>query len=201
MKIIMVLALAIVGIFVIFQVYATMSTQKTETQPYKVIRVEKDFEIRFYPAATMAVVSSKVRTYKELGSSGFRKLAGFIFGGNQDKKQISMTSPVHMDFGDSVSTMAFVLPAGYQEGNVPKPNDPGIAIKTSEPEYVAVVTFDGFASDEKIGEQKKKLEKVLNEQGLKHYGNFRFLGYNPPYQLFGRRNEVIVSLYADQLMN
>jgi hypothetical protein len=201
MKIIMVLALAIVGIFVIFQVYATMSTQKTETQPYKVIRVEKDFEIRFYPAATMAVVSSKVKTYKELGSSGFRKLAGFIFGGNQDKKQISMTSPVHMDFGDSVSTMAFVLPAGYQEGNVPKPNDPGIAIKTSEPEYVAVVTFDGFASDEKIGEQKKKLEKVLNEQGLKHYGNFRFLGYNPPYQLFGRRNEVIVSLYADQLMN
>ena len=201
MKIIMVLALAIVGIFVIFQVYATMSTQKTETQPYKVIRVEKDFEIRFYPAATMAVVSSRVRTYKELGSSGFRKLAGFIFGGNQENKQIAMTSPVHMDFGDSVSTMAFVLPAGYQEGNVPKPNDPGIAIKTSEPEFVAVVTFDGFASDEKIGEQKKKLEKVLNERGLKHYGNFRFLGYNPPYQLFGRRNEVIVSLYADQLMN
>jgi hypothetical protein len=97
--------------------------------------------------------------------------------------------------------MAFVLPAGYQEGNVPKPNDSGIKIKTSEPEYVAVVTFDGFASDEKIGEQKKKLEKVLNERGLKHYGNFRFLGYNPPYQLFGRRNEVIVSLYADQLMN
>ncbi len=201
MKIIIILVLAIVGIFVIFQVYATMSTQKTETQPYKVIRVEKDFEIRFYPAATMAVVSSKVRTYKELGSSGFRKLAGFIFGGNQDKKQIAMTSPVHMDFGDSVSTMAFVLPEGYQVGNVPKPNDPGITIKTSEPEYVAVVTFDGFASDDKIGEQKKKLEKVLNEQGLKHYGNFRFLGYNPPYQLFGRRNEVIVSLYADQLMN
>jgi hypothetical protein len=193
--------LAILGLFVIIQVYATLSTQKTDTQPYKVMRVEKDFEIRFYPAATMAVVTSSARTYKELGSSGFRKLAGFIFGGNREKKQIAMTSPVHMDFGDSVSTMAFVLPAGYQEGNVPQPNDAGIAIKTSEPEYVAVMSFGGFASDEKIGEQKKKLEKVLNERGLKFFGNFRFLGYNPPYQLFGRRNEVIVSLYADQVMN
>ena len=201
MKIIMVLGLAIVGIFVIFQVYATFSTRKTDTQPYKIIRVEKDFEIRYYPAATMAVVFSNARTYKELGNSGFRKLAGFIFGGNQEKKQIAMTSPVHMEFGDSVSSMAFVLPAGYQEGNVPRPNDPGIAIKTSEPEYVAVVTFGGFASDQTIGEQKKKLEKALNDRGLKHSGNFRFLGYNPPYQLFGRRNEVIVSLSADQVLN
>ena len=76
-----------------------MSTNKSETQAYKVIKVEKEFEIRFYPSATMAMISSSTKTYKELGSSGFTKLAGYIFGGNKEKKQIAMTSPVHMDIG------------------------------------------------------------------------------------------------------
>jgi len=70
---------------------------KTETQPYQVIKKEKDFEIRKYPPATMATVSMDARSYKELSSTGFRKLASFIFGGNQSKKSIAMTSPVHMD--------------------------------------------------------------------------------------------------------
>jgi SOUL heme-binding protein len=199
MKTVVVSGIVIVGILVVFQVYATLSTRQTDTQPYKIIRVEMDFEIRFYPAATMAVVSSKVRTYKELGSSGFRKLAGFIFGGNEENKKIAMTSPVHMDFGDSVSTMAFVLPVGYHEGNVPKPNDPGIAIKTSEAEYLAVNTFSGFASDQKITEHIAILEKALRERGLAHYGNFRFLGYNPPWQIFGRRNEVVVAIRENEI--
>jgi len=171
-----------------------MSINKTETQAYNVIKMEEEFEIRYYPAATMAMISSSSTSYRDLGSSGFSKLAKYIFGGNSEKKQIAMTSPVHMDIGDSNSTMAFVLPSAYNQNNLPKPNDSNIAIKTSTPEYVAAIKFGGFANDESIRKHRMLLEEALKAKGLTYYGNFRFLGYNPPFQFFGRRNEVIVAV-------
>jgi hypothetical protein len=132
-----------------------------------------------------------------LGSSGFGKLAKYIFGGNSENKKIAMTSPVHMDIGDSISTMAFVMPSNFNKENLPKPNNANIVIENSEPEYVAVIKFGGFTSTERINIHKDILEKALKDKGISYYGNFRYLGYNPPYQLFGRRNEVIVSLNGD----
>jgi len=174
-----------------------MSTNKSETQAYKVIKVEKEFEIRFYPSATMAMISSSTKTYKELGSSGFTKLAGYIFGGNKEKKQIAMTSPVHMDIGDSVSSMSFVMPSIYNKDNLPLPDNSDVTIKTTPEEYVAAIKFGGFASNDNIKKHTEMLESSLKEHHLSYYGHFRYLGYNPPYQLFGRRNEIIVALNWD----
>jgi hypothetical protein len=176
-----------------------MATGKSETQSYKVIMVEKDFEIRFYPSTTMAMITSSAKTYKELGSSGFRKLAGYIFGDNKDKKQIAMTSPVHMDINDSTSSMSFVMPAQYNEDNLPLPNNSEVIIKTMPDEYVAAISFSGFASQDAIKKHITILENILKEKHLSYYGHFRYLGYNPPYQLFGRRNEIIVSIDENQV--
>jgi hypothetical protein len=93
--------------------------------------------------------------------------------------------------------MAFVLPAAYNQTDVPKPNDSSVDIITSEPEYVAVIEFGGFGSNESINEHRIMLENDLKKKGLSYYGNFRYLGYNPPFQLFARRNEVIVALNAN----
>jgi len=194
-------AIIVLGIFILFQIYTSMSINKTETQAYKVIRVEENFEIRYYPAATMAMITSTSKSYRDLGNTGFRKLANYIFGGNSEKKQIAMTSPVHMDISDTQSTMAFVLPSAYHPSDLPKPNDPGISIITAEPEYIAVIQFSGFATTASIDRHKVILENALKNKGLSWYGNFRFLGYNPPYQLLGRRNEVIVSLNATPFIN
>ncbi len=199
MKIVLIVASIVIGIFFVFQIVTTMSTSKTETQAYKVIRVEDKFEIRYYPAATMAMISTGSKSYRELGNFGFNKLAKYIFGGNSEKKQIAMTTPVHMDMGDSSSTMAFVLPAAYDLADLPTPNDAGVSIQTSKPEYVAVIQFGGFASNEKIKDHTAILETALKAKGLSYHGNFRFLGYNPPFQFFGRRNEVIVALDADEV--
>jgi hypothetical protein len=195
MKIFIITISIVVGIFLLFQIYIIMSINKTETQTYKLIRKEKNFEIRYYPAAMMAMITSTSKSYRDLGSSGFGKLAKYIFGGNSEKKRIAMTSPVRMDIGETNSTMAFVLPSIYNQNTLPKPNDSSIDIITSEPEYVAVQQFGGFANNESINEHKTILENNLIDKGLSFYGNFRYLGYNPPYQLFGRRNEVIVALY------
>jgi uncharacterized protein YxeA len=197
MKTAIIIISIIVVLIIISQIYILMSTQKSETQPYKVIREEEKFEIRHYPSATMAMITSNTKSYKELGNSGFRKLAGYIFGGNKDSKQISMTSPVHMEINDSVSSMSFVMPSNYHKDNLPLPNDTEVIIKTSPEEYVAAIRFGGFASEEDIQKHKIILEHSLKENKLSYYGSFRYLGYNPPYQLLGRRNEIIVSLNWD----
>jgi hypothetical protein len=202
MKITLIVIGIIALIIVIIQIYTSMATNKTESQAYKVIQTEKEFEIRYYPKATMAMITSDVKSYKELGSTGFRKLAGYIFGGNKDQKQIAMTSPVHMHIGDSVSTMSFVMPAGYNQDNLPIPNNSDVTISTSPDEYVAAIQFGGFSSNENVKQQTAMLENALKEKHISYYGNFRYLGYNPPYQLFGRRNEIIVSInYNDIIQN
>ncbi len=167
---------------------------KTETQPYQIIKTEKDFEIRLYPPAMMATISMNAKSYKELSSPGFRKLASYIFGGNQAKKNIAMTTPVHMDINDSLSSMSFVMPSEYTKDNLPKPNDASINIKTTAEEYVAAIEFGGYANDSEIKKYAAKLATALKENGIEYVGNFRFLGYNAPYQLLGRKNEIIVSV-------
>ena len=199
MKTVLIVTSIFVCLFIAFQTYTAMATNKTETQVYKVIKVEKEFEIRFYPSTTMAAITSSAKTYKELGSSGFRKLAGYIFGDNKENKQIAMTAPVHMNINDSVSSMSFVMPANYTKDNLPLPNNADVSIQTVPDEYVAAITFNGYASQETIKKYATKLENALQEKHLSYFGNFRFLGYNPPYQLFGRRNEIIVSVNEKEL--
>jgi hypothetical protein len=189
--ILIILGIAVALVF-FTQIY--FMTAKTETQPYEVVKNENEFEIRLYPPATMASVSMKASTYKELSSSGFKKLASYIFGGNQANKSIAMTTPVHMDINDTISFMSFVMPAEFQKDNLPLPNDSTISIKTSTEEYAAAIQFSGYAGDESIKKYATKLENTLKENGIKYYGNFRFLGYNAPYQFLGRKNEVIVSI-------
>lgn len=198
MKLTLIIISLLAIVFLVFQIYTTMTTSKTESQPYSVVKVEKTFEIRYYPAAVMAKITSTSSSYRDLGYSGFSMLAQYIFGGNSEHKQIAMTSPVHMDIGDSMSTMSFVMPSSYQKDSLPKPNNADIVIETTEPEYVAVITFGGFGGTASINKHKALLEDALKDKGLTYYGNFRYLGYNPPYQLFGRKNEVIVALNTTQ---
>ncbi len=194
MKIILIVAVVVAVLFIIFQIYVVMSADKTETQAYKVFLTKDNFEIRFYPTATMATITSSAKSYKELGSSGFRKLAGYIFGGNEEETKISMTTPVRMDINDSIATMSFVMPAKYDSGNLPKPNDEQVMIKTIPDEYVGAIKFSGYASDEDVKVNTEKLKKLLTENKINFYGNFRLLAYNAPYQIINRKNEIIVNV-------
>ncbi len=194
MKTILILSFLIVGLIIAFQIYLVMSANKTETQVYKILFSKYNFEIRFYPSVTIASITSSAKSYKELANPGFRKLAGYIFGGNEGGKSISMTSPVHMDINDSASSMSFVMPANYNSDNLPKPNDKQVIIKTVPDEIVAAIKFGGYASDDDIELNKQRLIKALSENKIEFYGNFRFLGYNAPYQFINRRNEIIVNV-------
>ena len=39
-----------------------------------------------------------------------------------------------------------------------------------------------------------KLKKQLLEKQISFYGNFNYLGYNPPFQVINRRNEILVNI-------
>jgi len=199
MKILLIITSILVILFLVFQVYTVMATRKTNEQPYSVIKKEKEFEIRFYPSVPIATMSSSAKSFKELGSEGFRKLAGYIFGANQDNKSIAMTSPVSMSIEDTASTMSFVMPSGYTLDNLPKPNDDAVKLVMSNEEYVAVISFEGFASDEDIQSYTEALKEILIKNNISYLGSFKYLGYNPPYQLVDRRNEIVVRIQWDKI--
>ena len=194
MKAIMITLSLAVAAFLLLQFSMIASNNSTELQPYKIIKKVDNIEIRFYPATTLATVTSNAKTYRELAGPGFRKLAGFIFGGNDKNTKIAMTSPVQMDINNESSSMSFVMPKGYNASNLPIPNDSGVKIQQSADEYVAAIRFGGFVNEKKLNIYENKLLKILLEKGITTIGNCRYLGYNPPYQLFGRRNEVIIRI-------
>jgi len=201
MKTFLIILFAAAIFFILFQSFTKRSTDKTEQQPYQVVSRMKNFEIRHYPAATLATVTMNSNSYKKMAYPGFRKLAGYIFKGNEKKQKIAMTAPVHIQMTDSVSTMSFVMPPGFNRENLPSPNDSIVKIQTSSEEHVAAISFGGYADDKKIKSYTESLRKILNENGIKHSENFRFLGYNPPYQFWSRRNEIIVQVDITTVKN
>lgn len=193
-KIMTYILLSIAVVFILFQSFVYMSTSKTKEQPYTVLEKDGDIEIRLYPSATLATVQSEAKSYDEMASPGFRALAGYIFGGNETETQIAMTAPVQMDINDSLSSMSFVMPEGYDLNNLPKPNNSRVILSKTEEQTVAAIRFRGFANDKDREKHKQELMNYLKSKGIQTKGNFKFLGYNPPYQLFGRRNEVVIEI-------
>ena len=182
-------------LFLMVQSYKLMSNSlKTENQKYRLVLKEDQFEIRFYPAATFAKIYSDGTDYKSVASSGFRKLAGYIFGGYDQGKSISMTAPVRMEMSEKGSTMSFVMPEKYKESDLPKPKDASVHIEKSSPQYVAVISFGGYADDEKIKEHRDELLKLIQKKGIQVAGEYTFLGYNAPFQFWSRKNEVVIPI-------
>jgi hypothetical protein len=92
------------------------------------------------------------------------------------------------------------MPSAYEMEHLPRPKDGGVVIEKSEDEYVAVLKFRGYASDKDIKSHSEELATLLDEKGIRYTGNFRYLGYNPPYQFIGRRNEIIVKVEWSETM-
>lgn len=201
MKNMWIVLLVVAIVFIAFQSFMSISNSNIERQKYRVVKAEKGFELRYYPPATFATVKSSAKSYRELSSSGFRKIAGYIFGGNESSTKIAMTSPVHMDINEKESSMSFVMPSKYDLESLPKPNDAKVEIHETPGEYLAAIEFGGFANDASIRKHADELKQLLNGKGIKIIGNFRYLGYNPPYQIIARKNEIVVAVEWNETTN
>ncbi len=188
------ITLGLVAIYFVFQSFIASNALKTEKQKYRLVFKDATLEIRYYPEAIMATIYSDGTNYKGVASNGFRKLARYIFGGNEQSQSIAMTAPVRMNMSEKGSEMSFVMPEKYNESNLPKPQDKSIHIHKSSPQYVAVINFGGYATDEKINAYKQQLTQILNKRNIKIIGDFSFLGYNAPYQFIARTNEITIPI-------
>lgn len=185
--------------FVIVQIVMAQSTKNIEMYPYEVVKSYDGFEVRQYESRNFSYVSMPAASYKTNSSKGFRMLAGYIFGDNEKEEKIAMTSPVAMDMNDNDSMqMMFMIPSEYDINDLPKPKNGEVRFKTEPAKLVAAIQFGGWSSDERIEEHKQLLIALLAKEGIEHNGVFSYLGYNPPYELVNRRNEVIVELKAGQ---
>jgi len=198
MKILLILLGVILIAFVVIQLFAFNSQRNIETYPYTLIKKFDTFEIRSYEATLFTSVKLSTKGYKNSSSKGFSILAGYIFGNNERNEKISMTSPVTMSLEDSM-TMMFMVPKELKKEMLPKPDQSLIEFKEEPAKTVAAINFNGWANDKKIEKFKQELKSALNTEGITYSDRFYFLGYNAPYEVFNRKNEIIVELQRDTL--
>ncbi len=194
MFIIVIIAIIVFSLFA-YMSYAT--NKKTERQKFDLIKNENGFEIRFYPKAIMATVASVKRGHQKNANQNFKRLAGYIFGGNREDKKIPMTAPVYMETDTDANRMSFVLPSGYDMNTLPHPNDSSITLHYSDEGYYAALRFGGFANDHKTAEKENELRELSAKAGYETIGNFIRLGYNAPWDIINRENEIIVKIRYD----
>lgn len=190
--ILIILSILIAGVLLV-QLYAMKSQKDIEVYSYTLVKAYDDFEVREYEASLFTSVKLPTNDFKEASSKGFSVLAGYIFGGNDKEQQIAMTSPVSMSLEDSM-TMMFMVPKELRRDELPLPNSNEISFKEEPARTVAAITFGGWSDSNKIESYKQKLISALQKEGLSYTDKFFFLGYNAPYEMTNRRNEVIVEL-------
>lgn len=193
MKIGLILIGVVLITFTVTQLFAYNSQRNIETQPYSINKKYNTFEIRDYEETLFTYVKLSTSGYENSSSKGFSILAGYIFGGNERDEKISMTSPVTIKLEDSM-TMMFMVPKKLKKEMLPKPNKSLIKFKEEPAKTVAAISFNGWANDKKIEKYKQKLQSALDAEGIAYTERFYFLGYNAPYEVFNRKNEVIVEL-------
>ena len=188
------ISIILIVITILMVIMSYTLKQKTERQNYRLVKTMKEIEIRFYPKSIMATVKSPSETYTGNNNNNFRKLADYIFGGNQSSNKISMTAPVHMEKNSDGSSLSFVMPSKYTMEELPKPNDKNIELHYSDDGYYAAVKFGGYASEKIILNREDELKQKLKEIGISHNNKFVYLGYNAPWDVINRENEVLVKI-------
>lgn len=183
------LGIVIIGFVGMALIYAQQSS--LETYDYTVLKQVDEVEIRQYEEANFISYKMAGSSFSESSGKGFRVLAGYIFGDNEANKKIAMTAPVSMEFDDSI-TMRFMVPSDFQLSDLPNPNDENIKFETLPGEKMAAIRFGGWASDYKIEAYQEELRKTLDKANIEYKEPFIYFGYDSPYNLINRRNEILV---------
>ena len=162
-----------------------------EEPEYELLSEYEGFEIRRYSESVQARLLTPSSGWSG-NSSGFRRIAGYIFGGNETNQRIAMTAPVQMWDNDSGSMMSFTMPSKYSIKDLPSPIDKGVEIVEVDEYVVAVLPFSGLSRNSKARRLMAKLETLVQASGLTAEGAPVLAVYdNPGTTLpFMRRNEI-----------
>lgn len=142
---------------------------------------------------------------------GFRRLAGYIFGGNSKSTKIDMTAPVTQRSGQKIamtapvaqqgagneSTIRFFMPAKWTLETLPRPDDERVELVQVPGETVAVLRFSGDRSPAEVQRRMERLQRIVADSRYHPAGDPVAWFYDPPFTLpFRRRNEVVLPVHA-----
>ena len=160
-----------------------------ETAPYTASDKDGDYELREYPALTVATTVAK-----EERDGAFMRLFRYIQGDNEKAQKIEMTTPVFMDRGEAGTAMSFVMPEAARK-ETPAPKGDAVKLSQRAAAKVAVLRFVGRQTKANEDAALEKLRVWMKAKGVAEAGNPSFAYYDPPWILGPwRRNEVLVQV-------
>lgn len=178
-----------------------LTTPQLETPNYQVVKKYKNFEIRDYSQMVIAYTTAN-QSYKESTYTGFRRIANYIFGGNEQGTKIAMTAPVVTKLPDANTNnheIFFVMPSKHTFESLPKPNLETVTLAEKQLGRVAVFTFGAWATENRSKYYTEKLKKLLNKNNVVFSDGVMIAQYNSPWALPPfRKNEIIIPIKSPQ---
>jgi len=191
--------------------YLALNLIGLEQPTYRVVYESGGIEYRQYdPYLVSETVIAPSEGYKDAGDEGFRRLFGYISGGNSRSSKIAMTVPVAQTTASEKIAMtvpvqqtseqagwrvAFMLPGEYTLQTAPQPTDPRVAIREVPGRLTAALRFSGRWTEGNFLTRRVELLQALEQAGVTPVGEVQSAFYNAPFSLpFFRRNEVMVGV-------
>lgn len=201
---------AVVVLLVIAAASAGPIMSRVEQPEYQVESSDGPIEIRRYGpmiAAEAAVKGDR----KSAISEGFRIIAAYIFGANNEQTKIEMTAPVQQKRPQEIAmtppvtqqadgdtwSVRFIMPRRWNMQSLPKPNDERVRLIEVPAKRMVVIEFSGTADEALIREKIGEARDYLKLKKLVAIGEPVLAFYNPPWTLpFLRRNEIMFEIPA-----
>ena len=188
--------------------YYVFQEKQTEEPDYRALVTDGDFQIRDYPAITVAETTAKGERRQAL-SDGFRVLADYIFAKSRAGEKLAMTVPVMQDGGAPMASdppafdddvidggwrVRFVMPGGRTSADLP-PAPEGVTLIDLPARKIAVVQFAGRPEDTDLAAEEDRLRGWLARRGETGAAEPEYAFYNsPPIPGPLRRNEIWLAL-------
>lgn len=181
-----------------------------EEPAYRLVEKKDIYEIREYDPYVTAETYVAGRG-GEARNEGFRRLAGYIFGDNIQRRKVPMTAPVLRADGGATklpmtapvlaaedgegTVLSFVMPAGETLESLPQPKNPAVVLRSVSRQRIAVLDVPLHPSAKKVEAGRKRLAEALRRDGFAAAVDIRVAYYNPPWTIpFMRRTEIMALL-------
>lgn len=176
-------------------------------------------ELRQYAPYVVAEVEVEQKeNMRQAMSSGFRQVAGYIFGKNsasggksesiamtspvrtekvEKSESIAMTSPVRTEMaGPGTYRISFVMPSKYTLATLPTPENPAVKFREVAPATVAALSFSGpLPTSEMVAAKGQQLRDIMQAEGLTAEGEPMLYSYYPPFApSWMRHTEVLLKV-------
>ncbi|NBE09258.1 SOUL family heme-binding protein [Paragemmobacter ruber] len=162
-----------------------------EMPPFVVVDREGARDLRDYGPRMVAEVT--VRGDRRAAvNTGFRLLAGYIFGANDAGGKIAMTVPVEQaEQGEGLWVVRFTMPAAAVAAGLPAPADGRIVLREVPATRMVVEGFSGLPDGDDMAARAAALRTWAEGRGLRVVGGPVYAFYDAPWTPAGARlNEV-----------